>query len=267
MLVALQVATTLAASLGACTTGTSADAHERSVKQYELAVGLQAEGNFPSAFKTLFKAIELDPDNANAHQLLANLFLMRRADNPDRHDPLAEKHFGEVLRIERGSDQPSKATIADALNGLGVLRVHQGRHDEAIVSFKEAIDEDLFNARAYMAWGNLGWAYAEKGDYQDSIQALRRAVGLNRGFCVGHYRLGKSFLATKAFSEAEQALTKALEVDERCASFQDAWHLRGAARMGLGYRDDARSDFERCIELAPSTEAGTACSRYLEATY
>jgi tetratricopeptide (TPR) repeat protein len=72
---------------------------------------------------------------------------------------------------------------------------------------------------------------------------------------------------TKQYEKAEQAFTQALEADERCGVFQDAWHLRGAARMNLGLRDDARADFERCVELEADNEAGTSCGRYLEATY
>lgn len=250
-----------------CAGATTHSKREQSVKQYELAVGLQAEGNFSGAFKTLFRAIELDPDNAAAHHLLGSLFLMKRDENPSRHDALSEKHFRESVRVEGEKDQPSKTMLADAYNGLGVLRIHQGRHDEAIELLREAVDVDLFNTRAYMAWGNLGWALQEKGQHDEARDALARAVKLNPGFCVGHYRLGKGYLDTEQFQDAEQFLTRAIEADERCGSFQDAWHLRGVARMNLGYRDDARADFERCVELAVATEAGRACSRYLEATY
>ena len=99
------------------------------------------------------------------------------------------------------------------------------------------------------------------------MEALSRAVRLRRDFCVGHFRLGKAFLATQEYAKAEQAATSAIEGDPRCDTFQDAWYLRGEARMNLGNREDAHADFERCVELQPKTEAGKACSRYLEATY
>ena len=37
--------------------------------------------------------------------------------------------------------------------------------------------------------------------------------------------------------------------------------------MNLGTREDARADFERCVEIEASNDAGKACGRYLEATY
>jgi len=237
------------------------------MKQYELAVGLHAEGNDSAAFKTLFKALDTDPGNSRAHLLLASLFLVRRDENPKTSDEKADHHFGEVLRIEAERETPSRGMIADAHNSLGVLRIHQRRLDEAVKHFELAIDEDLYNPKAYMAWGNLGWAHQEQANHEEALEALRRAVKINPAFCVGHFRLGKSFVETKAYEDAESALTRAIEAHSSCESFQDAWHVRGEVRMNLGHREDARRDFERCVELQSETESGKACRRYLEATY
>ena len=250
----------------ACQPGVSADGADKSMKQYELAVGLQQEGNQPGAFKTLYKALEYDPYNAKAHLLLANLFLVSRADNPERYDREAEQHFRKVLEIQAGEYASQESLASEARNGLGVLYIHQGRHSEAVKELDAAV-ADLFNRDAYMAWGNLGWAYLELHNYPKAIDALMRSVQLRRDFCVGHFRLGRAYLATRDYAKAEQALTSALEADPRCDGFQDAWHLRGEARMNLGNREDARTDFERCVELQPKTDAGKACGRYLAATY
>jgi tetratricopeptide (TPR) repeat protein len=236
------------------------------MKQYELAVGLHGEGNTPGAFQTLFKALEMDPDNPKAHLLLANLFLLQREDNPG-YDEKSEHHFREVQRIQSGETaHQERSLMADSHNGLGVLYIHQKRYREAVAELMKAV-EDLFNRDAYMAWGNLGWAHLELQDYKKAIDALVRSVKLHPRFCVGYYRLARAYLKTREYAKAEQASTQALEVDERCAGFQEAWHLRGEARLNLGLRDDARADLERCVELDANTDAGKACSRYLEATY
>lgn len=237
------------------------------MKQYELAVGLHDEGNDPAAFKTLYTALETDPGNSRAHHLLATLYLVRRDENPEHHDAEAEKHFEKVLAIEEASERPNLSLIADAYNSLGVLRIHQKRYADAAKAFQAAIDKDLFNPKAYMAWGNLGWARQEQGDHAGALEALARAVKINPQFCVGHYRIGESLMARKAYEDAEVALTQALQAHESCENFQDAWRLRGEARMNLGHREDARQDFERCVELQSASDAGKACRRFLEATY
>jgi type IV pilus assembly protein PilF len=238
------------------------------MKQYELAVGLQQEGNKPGAFKTLHKAIEVNPHNARAHLLLGKLFLLNRDDNPEQFDKKAEEHLRTVLAIQSGeyATEESAATVPEAHNDLGVLFNHRGQYRKAIPEFQAAIG-DLFNREAHMAWGNLGWSYLELHDYPKAIEALSRAVKLRRDFCVGHYRLGRAYAAQKEFAKAEQSFTSALEADKRCENFQHAWHERGLARMHLGNREDARADFERCVELAPKTDEGQACSRNLEAIY
>lgn len=249
------------------TNGVSPQDADRSMKQYELGIGLHGEGNTPGALAALYRALEIDPNNAKAHLLLGNLFLLQRDDNPKAYDQKAEHHFREALRIQASEDRlPEQSLTPDAHNGLGVLYVHQKRYAEAIAELNKAI-EDLFNRDAYMAWGNLGWAYLEMQDWKHAIDALVRSVKLHPRFCVGYYRLGLAYLKTREFEKAEQALTQAIEADERCKTFQDAWHLRGEARMNLGLRDDARADFERCVELDANNEAGKSCGRYLEATY
>jgi type IV pilus assembly protein PilF len=251
---------------GACQAGTSADDADRSMKQFELAVGLQQEGNQVGAFRTLYKALEYDPNNPKAHLLLAHLFLVSREDDVQRYDKESEAQFRRVLEIQAGEYAAEESLASQAHNGLGVLYVHQGRTAEALKELNLAVG-DLLNRDAFLAWGNLGWAYLELRNYPKAIDALTRSVRLRRDFCVGHFRLGRAYLATRDFAKAEQALTSAVEADPRCDAFQDAWQLRGEARMSLGNRDDARSDFERCVELQPKSEAGKTCSRYLAATY
>jgi Tfp pilus assembly protein PilF len=246
--------------------GVSSEDADRSQKQYELAVGLQQEGNSPGAFKTLYKALEYDPHNARAHLLLGHLFLLTRDDDPERFDREAESQFRTVLEIQASEYASSETLASEARNGLGVLYIHQGRLKEAVKELDSAV-ADLFNRDAYMAWGNLGWAYLELHNYPKAVDALVRSVRLRRDFCVGHFRLGRAYLAMRDFTKAEQSFTSALEADPRCEGFQDAWHLRGEARMSLGNREDARTDFERCVELQPKTDEGKACSRYLAATY
>jgi type IV pilus assembly protein PilF len=252
----------------ACRLGVSNDDVDRSMKQYELAVGLQLEGNKQGAFKTLHKAIDLNPYNARAHLLLGKMFLLNRDDNPQEFDRKAEQHLRSVLDIQSSEHKSDEyaSSVAEAHNDLGVLLMQQGRYREAVPEFESALG-DLFNREAHMAWGNLGWAYLELKNYPKAIDALARAVKLRRDFCVGHWRLGEAYMGTKDYDKAEGEFSAAIESDKRCQEFQHAWHGRGMARMSLGNRDDARADLERCVEIDPKTEEGSACSRNLEAIY
>jgi len=253
--------TSLALAISACGGAASAEDAIRAQKEYELAVGLSEEKNSPAAFEHLFKAVELDPSNPEPHQFLGTLYLFRQDYEK------AEEHLLRAKKLAQRNDKYGPPFIAELDNSLGVVYVHQKRYDEAIAILREAAT-NIVNRTPFLAWGNLGWAYQEKGQYSDAVSALTQSVREQPRFCLGYYRLGNTYLAMRQFERAEEALTHALEVpDEECKNLQDAWHLRGEARAQLGLRQDAIADFERCVELSHDSEAGRACQGYLEATH
>ncbi|HVZ34621.1 MAG TPA: tetratricopeptide repeat protein [Polyangiaceae bacterium] len=247
--------------LAGCIGPTSAENATRAQKEYELAVGLLGEQNIPAAFEHLFKARDLDPHNPEPYQLLGNLYLLRG----DLANAEASLRKAKALAEKNPSYGPP--FVAEVENSLGVVLVHQKRYDEAIALLRETAS-NLLNRTPYLAWGNLGWAYYEKGQYTDAVAALTQSVRQQARFCLGYYRLGQAYLALRELERAEEALTHCLEVpDEGCQTLQDAWHLRGQARARLGQREDAIRDFERCVELSAGTPTGRACQSYLEATH
>ncbi len=251
----------------------------RSVAEYDLGAGLLQEQNVAGAFQHLQEAVRLDPDHADAHLLLGNLFLFRQDFERSEH------HFQEALRANEALGRSGRPALSsEANNSLGVLYVHWQRYDDAVRVLREATG-DLMNHRPYFAWGNLGWAYYEQHDYAQALPALQQSVQINPSFCNGWFRIGQVHFAQgqgaaqgqgqgvaedaarESFERAEDALTRALEIeDESCQRLQDAWRLRGETRARLGRRDDAVADFERCVELESDTDAGRSCAAMLEST-
>ncbi|MEZ4338247.1 MAG: tetratricopeptide repeat protein, partial [Sandaracinaceae bacterium] len=86
---ALSTITVLALLVGCG--GISQEQAMRSQREYDLAVGLYGEQDTAGAFEHLLEAIELDPDNAEAHLLLGNLFMIVRQDFAQ-----AEHHMREA---------------------------------------------------------------------------------------------------------------------------------------------------------------------------
>jgi type IV pilus assembly protein PilF len=247
--------------LGACGGPASAENAMRAQKEYELAVGLMGEQNIAAAFEHLFKSIELDAKNPESRLLLGNLYLLRE------EFPKAEAELRKARELAEGDGEYGPPFIAEVDNSLGVVLVHEKKYDEAISALRESAT-NIVNRNPHLAWGNLGWAYYEKGQYKDAVDALIQSVKHQSRFCLGYYRLGQTYTKLRDFERAEDALTRCLEVsDEGCKNLQAAWHLRGEARAQLGQRQDAIADFERCVELSSGSEAGRACQGYLEATH
>lgn len=242
----------------------------RAQAEYDLSVGLMHEQNVAGAFQHLQESIRLDPDHAEAHLLLGNLFLVRQDFQRSEH------HLREALRANRALGSAGiPALNGEANNSLGVLYIHMHRIEDAIAALRAAT-ADLTYRTPTLAWTNLGWAYYEQRDYSQALEALSQATAMQPMNCNAWYRAGQVHFAigeaageggTDHFQRADDALTHALEVeDEGCQALQDAWRLRGEARARLGRREDAVADFERCIELSAETEAGHACAGFLEAS-
>lgn len=254
--------------------GPSEEDVRRAQAEYDLGVGLMHEQNVAGAFQHLQESVRLDPDNAEAHLLLGNLYLLRQ------DFPRSEHHMREALRANAALGPAGiPALNGQANNSLGVLYIHMHRYEDAVSALRAATG-DLTYPTPSLAWANLGWAYLELRDYPQALEALGQSTSLQPLNCNAWFRTGQAHFAlatgaagagdtagTDDLQRADDALTHALEVeDEGCRALQDAWRLRGETRARLGRNEDAIADFERCVELSRETEAGRACSGFLEAS-
>lgn len=258
LLIPLVAAFAIAA--GACGGAPTADDVERSMREFQLAASLREEGNTAGAVERLRKSLELDPDNARAHLLMGYIFMERR------DFITAEPHLRKGLALME-KEGAQGGSLPEARNVFGVVLIELGKFDEAVEVLRQAAS-DVLNTAPHLAWGNLGLAQLEKKDYDAALEALSQAVRIQPRFCVGYHRMSLVFFARKDFERAEEASSRAIEADDLCTqTFQDAYRLRGEARAHLSMRDGAIADFERCVEIAPKTDAGKACRRFLEAAH
>lgn len=241
--------------------GGSTVAIEQAQTEVQLATSLyMEEGRVAEAIDHLHQAIELDPDSYDAYTVLGTIHLGQgnlsgaEADFRRAIELMLEQHAA-------GND------IATARNFLGASLMAQSRYEEALEPITLAAHDELFQT-PHVAWGNLGYCNLELRRYPEAIAALIRSVELGPRFCLGYYWLGRAYFETEAFEDAEMALGRSVEVDPSCSTsprLQNAWRLRGETRARLGYRDDALTDFERCVELGPESPDGRACQRQLDA--
>lgn len=251
-----------ALALSACGRGASSgmparDPEKQSLAEQDLAADLWLRRGQPrEALEHALDAVKLNEDNAEAAHLVALLYLdfCRRSVTECRL-PAAEKYARLALE--------AKPDFREAKNTLGVILIHRKSYDEA-VKVLQPLAEDILYQTPENAWGNLGWAYLEKGDLDHAIEALRRSVAAQPGFCVGNYRLGLAEEKKGAPAQAVEAFTHALETDHpSCKGLQDAVAGRARALLRLGRAEDARSDLERCVALDKTTPAGRECSASL----
>ncbi len=251
----------LASQVGACSTSSNTpvgDPTRMSESEADVALDLWSVRNQPrEALEHALKAADLDPENSDAAHLVALIYL----DFCGR-SALDECHLDEAEKFARRA-VASRESFLEAQNTLAVVLVHQKRHDEAIAVLKPLTANILYRTPE-IAWGNLGWALLEKGDNEQAVSALRRAVAAQPMFCVGNYRLGVAFHRSKRLEDARDALDNALSTDAPgCAQIQDAYLERALVHLALGDLELTRADLDRCLGLDKRTGSGRECGRLL----
>lgn len=233
------------------------DPERMSDSEYDVARDLWLRQMKPrDALGHAMKAVELNEDNYEASHLVALIYLSLCSTKKD------ECRLGEAEKYARLAVL-AKEDFREAKNTLGVILIHEKRYDSAIGVLKP-LSEDILYQTPENAWGNLGWAYLEKGKVDLAIDALRRSIAAQPMFCVGNYRLGVAHGKKHQWSEAFEAYTRAVETEvPQCQGLQDAFLGRGRILLRLDRRADAAQDLTRCKELSSATDAGKECSSIL----
>lgn len=243
---------------------------EASEKRFLLGADYFQKGLIGPALEELLKAVDLNPRNPDAHNLLGLVFL-RKAAEAEELSMRTQCLKGEELRLEKDTmdGQFKKAEeqfrtaveikpgFSDALNSLAVVAIHFGRYDEAI-SLEEKALSNIIYREPFAAQGNLGLAYLNKSELARAAQALRQALFDQPAFCVGRYRLAKVYYEQKEYDRAGEELEK-VTGDKSCP-IQEAYHLAGMVALRRQDRGKAGQMFQRCVQLAPRSCLARECT-------
>jgi type IV pilus assembly protein PilF len=215
---------------------------------FELGVQAQQAGAVQDAYKEFNKALEWDPNNAEAHNAIA-ILLHLAFGKPEE----AIVHYRKALEARPG--------FSEAKTNLGNVYLSQERYGEAIRLYEEALN-DMMYATPFIAQGNLGWALYKKGEVERALQSIKAAVTTNPGFCMGFRNLGLIYDEQGEMSDACRYFGR---YREACPDEADA-HLReGACLARQGKLDAARERFATCEAKARSESLKDDCRRLLGA--
>lgn len=242
---------------------------DASDKRYLLGADYFQKGMVGPALEELLKAVELNPNNADAHNLLGLVWL-RKAAEGEELSQRAQCLKGQALELEKQEVDAQfrkaegefkkaitlRADFSEAWNHLAVVALHFGRYDEAIQASEKALTNIVYR-EPYVAHGNLGWAYLQKNDPIRAAKALRQALFEQPQFCVGRYRLAKVYYEQKEYDHAAEELEKV--TGENKCPIQEAYHLAGMVSLRRQDRPRAAEMFQRCVALAPKSCLAREC--------
>ncbi len=135
--------------------------------------------------------------------------------------------------IETGS---SIYEMSDLYKALGNCYLDLDKYDEAIETYKKAVDEDDSSASA---WVNLGVAYRQNGDLDGAEECYSKALEIDPEYAELHSSLGTLYIIKNEPEKAIEEFEKAIELDRSLAvTFGNA---------ALAYA--MTGDFEKADEL------------------
>ena len=173
----------------------------------------------PKAVNAAQKALELDPDLAEAHLALAY------TKKDGWHWQEAEASYKRALELK-----PNLAAAHGAYSAyLSVL----GRHDEAIAEARRAGDLDPFSPFFKM---NTAFVLFLARRYDEAIEDLKKTLELDRNNSNAHLILGLAYTEKGMYPEAIAAHQEAIKVDKISPSLQISL---GTAYARAGEREQA----------------------------
>ncbi|HUS12394.1 MAG TPA: tetratricopeptide repeat protein [Pyrinomonadaceae bacterium] len=165
-----------------------------------LARAYESLQRLPEMLEALRKAIDLDQNNLEAKNKLANYYLAASKGRPELLTE-AERLANDVLQRD------PKNIEGHIL--LSSVRFAQGKKDEALAELNRAIDLNPSRSESYLS---LARFYMVTNDREKADEAFRKAISVEPGSALAHTEYGKYLVQTNRISEAEAELKKAVEV-------------------------------------------------------
>ena len=189
----------------------------------------QAEASFQEALRD-------DPSSAEALYGIGSVYLNQNKNGE------ARETFERVVKLI--ANYPD--TLPDAWNNLGVIATREGRVDDSVPCFMEAL---RLNPHHLLSLDNLGNAYRSQKRWDEARKTLELAVEVAPQDPEANYSLGMVFAQTDDTAKAYEYLQRALKARP---VYPEALNNLGVLYLVTQRRDQAVESFEQCIRVGPT---------------
>lgn len=190
-----------------------------------------ARGQLEEAVENYRRAVERQPDLAEAHYSLANALLSQ-----GKRD-LALHQYRRALEC--------KPDYAEAYKNLGVLLKERGQVEEALRCFQQAVQHKPDYALAHFEAGN---ARHVRGELDAALACYRQALRFRPNLFEAHINLGNVLKDQNRLDEALASYRCALLLQPDSALTHNNL---GVIYLEQGKLPDAEASFQRALEIAP----------------
>ena len=199
---------------------------------YNLGNILKDIGNLKDAELSYRKAIEINPNFANAHYNLGNIL----KDIGNLKD--AELSYRKAIEIN--------PNFSKAYYNLGVILKNIDNLKDAELSYRKSIEINPNYANAHY---NLGNILKDIGNLKDAELSYRKAIEINPNMPEAHSNLGNIFRDIGNLKDAELSYRKAIEINP---NMPEAHSNLGNIFRDIGNLKDAELSYRKAIEINPN---------------
>ena len=136
-------------------------------------------------------------------------------------------------------------TYADLWVNKGLIRLKQGKNDEAKDFFIKALRYNNEQAQAYQ---NLGFIYLSEGSFGKAHDNFQRALKVNPDYLEARYNLALTFMKMEKHEQAKKEFRTILAVDPNIA---DAYHSLGIIAYSQSRYEEAAEEIGKATQLSP----------------
>ena len=185
------------------------------------------------------KAIELDPEYAMAHSLLAALSYSRWTDGPESSDAALEKAYGLAMRAVELDDSESTCQTL-----LGAIFMQRRSFDVALQYSRRAVE---LNPNNQWNAADLGSLLVYAGELEEALVWFQKAREIDPYFEEPWYwrAAGITYMSMQRYADALAMLGRARARAYSYAALTAACHAR------LGDMDSARARVAECMSMNP----------------
>ena len=135
----------------------------------------------------------------------------------------------------------------------GLALSNEGKHDEAVAKFNEAIG---INAKCNDCYDNIGYSYTQKKDYDKAEEAYKKAIEVKADDAAAYSGLANIYNAQRKFDDAAKASAKATELagakSPMAGGDADALYNQGVILWNGGKIADAKKAFQDAVAANPN---------------
>jgi tetratricopeptide (TPR) repeat protein len=201
-------------------------------EQIKLAKYWLQSGDIKSAKALLLELVKLQPQQAEAHELLALIYAN-------------EGDFGQALFLLQELGKNPNCSFSSLLH-LGDLYLQLGQAQAAVPAYQAS----LKRAGAFFeGFHNLGLAHSQLFQFEEASRAFRQACALNPSSYEAHLNLGA---ALKNIGEYEQSLVHINQAQALNPTDAGVWLNKGVTFEAMNAQEKALECYEVALQLNPN---------------